>query len=353
MSTIAELSLMRVFRAFQTVIEMCESRGYTFKHPKALAELLYSVQEGEVRKEATSSSLMPSTNPGVVTFSWFKKFLKEEARKNIAQEDGNENSSSAKARNQTLGIYNITLACKKVTYAKEGSDSRVNEANSVKDESPGVVLEENEGKDGTKPTKMLVFFLCGEREKSLLSLKDVLECRREALHRHASRIIIVAPAISAVVRREAKEACGVASYVDLLPEEKKKLVSQSSGSKKKEEPKIRFVSSLGGGEESATANAQGASLSTTSPFFCQIELFEEHELLLNPSHHETVPRHVILSEPETQALLKKYQIHRNQLPRIALTDPMVKYIGATRGVVVHIQRESEDSGPYSMYRQVV
>ncbi|KAF4126637.1 DNA-directed RNA polymerases I, II, and III subunit RPABC1 [Geosmithia morbida] len=85
----------------------------------------------------------------------------------------------------------------------------------------------------------------------------------------------------------------------------------------------------------------------------KIECFLEDDLLVNITHHELVPRHVVLSRDEKSALLKRYRLKETQLPRILQKDPVARYLGLKRGQVVKIIRTSETAGRYASYRLCV
>lgn len=85
----------------------------------------------------------------------------------------------------------------------------------------------------------------------------------------------------------------------------------------------------------------------------RIECFIEQDLLVNITHHELVPTHVLLSKKERTALLQRYRLKDTQLPRIQVGDPVAKYLGLRRGQVVKIIRKSETAGRYASYRLCV
>jgi DNA-directed RNA polymerase subunit H (RpoH/RPB5) len=69
--------------------------------------------------------------------------------------------------------------------------------------------------------------------------------------------------------------------------------------------------------------------------------------------HELIPKHIILKENEKEELLKKYGITLRQLPRILLSDPMVKILNAKVGDVIKIIRKNETTGESEYFRVVV
>lgn len=71
------------------------------------------------------------------------------------------------------------------------------------------------------------------------------------------------------------------------------------------------------------------------------------------TRHELVPLHEILSEQESEELLKKYNITKSQLPQILESDPIAKKIKAKQGDVLRITRTSKTAGKSVFYRVVV
>lgn len=69
--------------------------------------------------------------------------------------------------------------------------------------------------------------------------------------------------------------------------------------------------------------------------------------------HELVPKHIILNEQEKEEVLKSYGISLRQLPRILVSDPVIKLLNGKLGDVVKIIRKSPTAGETVYYRVVI
>lgn len=80
------------------------------------------------------------------------------------------------------------------------------------------------------------------------------------------------------------------------------------------------------------------------------EIFSMKNLMFNITHHEIVPRHIILNQEEIEEMLKIFKTTRAQLPKLLTTDPVAKYYGMKAGDVCKIIRQSPMTGESYYYR---
>ncbi len=82
-------------------------------------------------------------------------------------------------------------------------------------------------------------------------------------------------------------------------------------------------------------------------------MWEPVESMFKITEHQLVPKHEILSEQEKRALLERFGITEDKLPRIFVTDPVIAHIKAKVGDVLKITRTSPTAGRSIYYRIVV
>jgi DNA-directed RNA polymerase subunit H len=69
--------------------------------------------------------------------------------------------------------------------------------------------------------------------------------------------------------------------------------------------------------------------------------------------HQLVPKHEILPESIAEETLKSFNLTKDQLPKILITDPAAKRIGAKGGDIIKISRDSPTAGLSIFFRLVV
>jgi len=75
-------------------------------------------------------------------------------------------------------------------------------------------------------------------------------------------------------------------------------------------------------------------------------------MIFNITHHEYVPKHILLSKEEEDEVLEKYNTSKNKLPKILRTDPIARYYGMKNDQICKIIRKSPEVGEYIYYRLV-
>lgn len=84
-----------------------------------------------------------------------------------------------------------------------------------------------------------------------------------------------------------------------------------------------------------------------------VEVFLEHDLMINIVDHILVPHHELLSNDEVLVFYDKFNCKKKNMPRIQNTDPVAKYYNMKVGQICRIIRPSEKSGFATTYRLVV
>jgi len=77
------------------------------------------------------------------------------------------------------------------------------------------------------------------------------------------------------------------------------------------------------------------------------------EVRFNVLNHQMVPLHEVLGDEEAAALLKKYGIVKEQLPKVRSSDPAVRVVGGKPGQIIRITRRSPTAGIAVAYRLVI
>ena len=75
--------------------------------------------------------------------------------------------------------------------------------------------------------------------------------------------------------------------------------------------------------------------------------------VFNVLNHELVPHHEVVSPDDAKAILARYQVSEDQLPKILATDPAARACGARSGDIVRVIRQSPTAGSAVAYRFVV
>ena len=70
-------------------------------------------------------------------------------------------------------------------------------------------------------------------------------------------------------------------------------------------------------------------------------------------NHVLVPKHTKLGEKSRKELLQKYNVSKDQLPKISAKDPAILHLEIKAGDIIKIERNSPTAGKSDYYRVVV
>ncbi|MEK6822992.1 MAG: DNA-directed RNA polymerase subunit H [Nanoarchaeota archaeon] len=76
------------------------------------------------------------------------------------------------------------------------------------------------------------------------------------------------------------------------------------------------------------------------------------ETVYDVTKHALVPKHVKVSEKESETLLATYSISARELPRINFDDPAIQHLGVKEGDIIKIVRVNAQMGETVFYRKV-
>lgn len=83
------------------------------------------------------------------------------------------------------------------------------------------------------------------------------------------------------------------------------------------------------------------------------ELWSIGNLQFNVTENDLVPKHILLTKDEADAILKEYKITPAKCPMLRKDDPQARYLGARTGDIVKIIYVSKTSGFHFKYRYVI
>lgn len=69
--------------------------------------------------------------------------------------------------------------------------------------------------------------------------------------------------------------------------------------------------------------------------------------------HSFVPEHVKLTEEETKKVLEQFNISKDEIPKILLSDPAIQHLKPEYGDLIKIIRKSPTNEEFEFFRVVV
>lgn len=76
-------------------------------------------------------------------------------------------------------------------------------------------------------------------------------------------------------------------------------------------------------------------------------------MAIDVTDHRAVPEHEKLDEDEIEDLLDRFEVEKDDLPKIERTDAALKQMDPEVGDVIKITRDSPTAGKTTYYREVI
>jgi DNA-directed RNA polymerase I, II, and III subunit RPABC1 len=84
-----------------------------------------------------------------------------------------------------------------------------------------------------------------------------------------------------------------------------------------------------------------------------VEIFLKKNMIFNITHHIYVPKHIVLSNEESDEIVSKFNTPKIKFPKILKTDPAARYFALKSGMMFKILRDSPEVGESISYRYCV
>ena len=84
-----------------------------------------------------------------------------------------------------------------------------------------------------------------------------------------------------------------------------------------------------------------------------VEIFLKKNMMFNITHHIYVPKHVVLTEEESEEIVSKFNTPKIKFPKILKSDPVARYFALKSGMMFKILRKSPEVGESISYRYCV
>jgi DNA-directed RNA polymerase I, II, and III subunit RPABC1 len=84
-----------------------------------------------------------------------------------------------------------------------------------------------------------------------------------------------------------------------------------------------------------------------------VEIFLKKNMIFNITQHIYVPKHIVLSNEESEEVVAKFNTPKIKFPKILKSDPVARYFALKSGMMFKILRKSPEVGESISYRYCV